>query len=508
MDRRDFLKEAALGSVGAASLGTAGCAGLLGAGNGSSLGTLTDSEMAERLARLDRGLESLNSAPFLETVVSPESLERSPRLRKYVAGGDALARKSFRTLLTTGLVHDLPPQARNHPDLQARIARQSAEIDETVTEVTGMLSALPERERADIQKTLRKNPDIVMKITEALDADGKALGLESPSRRKIRLAGTDISFRMRRQPPSLLIDHYVGKVERVAARRGADIALQRRVASEAMKDLFWVTAERPTGSESSGEPSRFSGPSQRFLAQNAGAEQPDAGSPAEIVPVRRASGPQPTPESEQAPADQSTEGTKDGGATPSPTANELRKICVHHYLAGRYKKALASIRQAIELDPGQADDQAFLGRIWFAIGDAPRAIDAFRTAIELNPKSAWFHIELGDVYRSQGAHWNAKKCYEAALLLEPDNQPARRRLEILEGEKPPTPTPTSGSSSPYGGAIAGGVIMGIGLVVLGISAAASGLQPGGITAGVVLLLIGLIVLVIGAIVGAIVDATD
>ena len=49
--------------------------------------------------------------------------------------------------------------------------------------------------------------------------------------------------------------------------------------------------------------------------------------------------------------------------------------------------------------------------------------------ININPQDPGIRITLGDTYRKMGIDYRARQEYEKALLIDPDNQTAKKRLE-------------------------------------------------------------------------------
>jgi tetratricopeptide (TPR) repeat protein len=68
--------------------------------------------------------------------------------------------------------------------------------------------------------------------------------------------------------------------------------------------------------------------------------------------------------------------------------------------------------------------------------DDAKALEVLRRGAEKLPDYAPFHIWLGDYYAKEGIIYRAKEEYQQALLLEPKNESARKRIEkITKSEK-------------------------------------------------------------------------
>jgi tetratricopeptide (TPR) repeat protein len=64
-------------------------------------------------------------------------------------------------------------------------------------------------------------------------------------------------------------------------------------------------------------------------------------------------------------------------------------------------------------------------------GKQEKALDVLRQAVEAVPDYAHFHIQLGDYYRREGITYRAEEEYKRALMLEPGNGAAGKRLRQM-----------------------------------------------------------------------------
>ena len=102
--------------------------------------------------------------------------------------------------------------------------------------------------------------------------------------------------------------------------------------------------------------------------------------------------------------------------------------------AGKLKEAIATYRQAIEINPHFSWSHHKLGEALAKIGLLDEAIVSFRKAIEINPKSAWSYYELGEVFATKGEFAAAIPNYRCACELEPDFEGFSRGLEKALGK--------------------------------------------------------------------------
>jgi predicted TPR repeat methyltransferase len=103
---------------------------------------------------------------------------------------------------------------------------------------------------------------------------------------------------------------------------------------------------------------------------------------------------------------------------------------------GRYAEALRIYRQAILLNPDDADLSYNLGNLLRTIGQPDRAIGVYEHAHRLNPKDPDILVNLAPLYRSSHKLDKARHCYEKILALDPENVTAHYFLTALDGGAP------------------------------------------------------------------------
>lgn len=239
MERRDFLKVGT--AAGVASVAAPACSMV---GGGQLLDTsLSGSEMDGYLSRLDRGLEAISGGDLLGDLIPPRANETSQQ-RQQRQQGQVLARKGLRALMLTGMYKDLPEADRLHPGMQQRLERSAPELDQALFGMTGLLSSTTPVERAAIQAELKRRPDLGLRIAESINGPARKLGVSMKRRAQLRSMSTHLSWRMRVQSPSLVVDDVLGKVQRVAARNGQHEELKRHLATRIGEEAFWRNQAR------------------------------------------------------------------------------------------------------------------------------------------------------------------------------------------------------------------------------------------------------------------------
>jgi curved DNA-binding protein CbpA len=96
----------------------------------------------------------------------------------------------------------------------------------------------------------------------------------------------------------------------------------------------------------------------------------------------------------------------------------------------RYHDAVEELRAAIRHDPARAEYHRLLGR---ALAKNPKwrkqAEEHLWKALELNRFDSHSYLELGELYEESGLSTRARKMFEEAIAIDPDNLRARERLE-------------------------------------------------------------------------------
>jgi curved DNA-binding protein CbpA len=107
-----------------------------------------------------------------------------------------------------------------------------------------------------------------------------------------------------------------------------------------------------------------------------------------------------------------------------------------YFREGRYHEATEELRASVRLDPSRPEAHRALGR---ALAKNPKwrkqAEDAFTRAIELNRFDADSYVGLAELYRESGLETRARKMFEEALAVDPDNVHAREGLGSARPER-------------------------------------------------------------------------
>ena len=93
--------------------------------------------------------------------------------------------------------------------------------------------------------------------------------------------------------------------------------------------------------------------------------------------------------------------------------------------------AEAALQKSIALDKNNSDALLKLGRVQVARGSTDQAITTYQNSIQGNPRDTNFYILTGQLYESKQDWENAKKMYQKALEIAPDNPVASNNLAYV-----------------------------------------------------------------------------
>ena len=99
---------------------------------------------------------------------------------------------------------------------------------------------------------------------------------------------------------------------------------------------------------------------------------------------------------------------------------------------GQFDDAVASIREAVRLEPGDANNYSALGRgYWVGKGDLDAGIANLERAAEINPDLGYAHLQLGLLYALRGDLDHAESACRRAIDLQERFVSGREGLQIV-----------------------------------------------------------------------------
>ena len=133
----------------------------------------------------------------------------------------------------------------------------------------------------------------------------------------------------------------------------------------------------------------------------------------------------------------SVEEFQKAAALEPPKYDLLLDWALAYDCAGNFEQAIAKFQQAAAQHPS-AHTYSQLGREYGKIGRYPEALEALTTAQRLDPRFAMTYYYFGNFHEIQGDLAQARKDYQQALKLDPNNGPAQTHLARLPSASPST----------------------------------------------------------------------
>jgi hypothetical protein len=187
--------------------------------------------IADVVAQMDRGLLTIDD-PFRSFVggeagrsdfVMPEAE------RELLVG-------SLGTLMVAGAIHDLPLEARAHPEIEARVASVVPRGARSLYGITQHLERMAPAERIMLQRGIARDPELPLRTAEQLDRMASSVELGVRSRYQLRSLATESAWRLSHQPVSLLLDETTARVRKAELRAGGLSEEQRMLLAARMQE--------------------------------------------------------------------------------------------------------------------------------------------------------------------------------------------------------------------------------------------------------------------------------
>lgn len=240
MERRDFLRVSAAASSAAA---------LWPPSAAEALPSLRDegtsaAEMDRFLAHLDGVMRRSREHVFLEPFRPRRDGPPEPAAQVAERRQEELFGKALRSLMLVGSFQDLPERGRLHPGMQQRLWEQAPEVDEALQGMLDLLGGMSPAERLDLTQAFREQPDLSMRLCEALDAQAAHAGVSAKRRLHLRRMAMHLTWRMKHQSAATVIEDYVAQLRDATTRDGLGETLQRRVMATLGEEAFWQEQRR------------------------------------------------------------------------------------------------------------------------------------------------------------------------------------------------------------------------------------------------------------------------
>ena len=189
--------------------------------------------MDEILSRMDAGMREISAwnpvDDYSGTTDSGPDRETANRV----------ARNAVKSLYVTAMFCDLPVSAQLQPGTQKRIMTALPEMEASAREMEEYLETHGEMSDKELRTFLRRDDDPGMRFLENFNNLARDHGITAQRRLQIRAMTTNILWRLKNQPPDLLLNECNEKMKRATAGAGPDIAAQNLVAAKVTEEAFW-----------------------------------------------------------------------------------------------------------------------------------------------------------------------------------------------------------------------------------------------------------------------------
>lgn len=229
MDRRSFLRSGAVSASGIAVSAKPALAAATDRG-GSPLYAMDD-----YLARMDEGLARVREWSILDGV---------PDFEGDAEAVNDLGRNAFTALYMTAMFSDLPVEEQVRPEVQERMWAVQDTMDTALDQMTSFLATRTTDDFANVRRRLGEEPEVLERVIEIIDLEAVRTGISDHRRRKTRAMIENVAWRMAEQPPELLVNEYLDKVQRTTESNVSEEARARWLMSKVGEKAFWHAARQ------------------------------------------------------------------------------------------------------------------------------------------------------------------------------------------------------------------------------------------------------------------------
>jgi len=121
-----------------------------------------------------------------------------------------------------------------------------------------------------------------------------------------------------------------------------------------------------------------------------------------------------------------------GAQSSSRLAHQHLTKSMEHLINGEFYEAIASIENALRLDPNSAIFYIMRARANYELKEYEKAIADCSLAIRLDRNSSNGYVIRGNTYNQLGEYSRAISDFEAALRINPHLEEARVNIEIAK----------------------------------------------------------------------------
>lgn len=211
VERRGFLKTGFAGlAMGGVACGTNSAR--------EAAPSMSDAELERTMRHLDRALAGMRDTPN-DWYLRPEvgASMSAEQVRRAAMDGELL-RSSLRSMLVTSTVSELPEATRKDPRVVRRLQDIAHEADFAALGTAAKLQALTPEDLRGFDEELRRNPDFIAEVVDAIDAEAQAHGVSKSRRRHLKAMARHLAMELRRDSAETVVERALRQAQRVMVR--------------------------------------------------------------------------------------------------------------------------------------------------------------------------------------------------------------------------------------------------------------------------------------------------
>jgi len=108
------------------------------------------------------------------------------------------------------------------------------------------------------------------------------------------------------------------------------------------------------------------------------------------------------------------------------------RLGICYQIKGKFEKAIASYKKAVDLKPDFADGYYYLGNLLFKMNRVDHAITCFTQTLQLKPDYTIAHYSLGLALATKGLNQKATEHLQLYLNLSKDTTEKERIRSLIE----------------------------------------------------------------------------
>lgn len=202
MNRRQFIKDMTLALAGTTAGLTVNSCSLIQAGYGEGRTGVDHERILHEFRQRSQEIRDSPGMHEVEKYLSSHSVNRH------------LIQDAIISLMAVGTFGGLKEKDRQHPAIQEMITEAMPVMDRTVMSSATYLEQLSEHERADIQSTMKENPEILKAFQVEFDKAGRERKIQPDNLDHFNALFNKCVWRLENQDASTFIDELVAMTDK------------------------------------------------------------------------------------------------------------------------------------------------------------------------------------------------------------------------------------------------------------------------------------------------------